>query len=610
MTSDTVRFSDGRKEDLLLNFNQLQGSNYNDIIKLKSGLTLISSDGNDTLTGNGASYQLSNQHTKTNANFITNKIGKFDSKSNHLGTDTIEGDGFDTFALSKNSVYADIYAGSERDMTFYLNKGTVHFYSSSKSNRIDTGAAELTLDFKQLATGISVTMAGGSQNRVSKNVGGDDTFTTIKKLIGTNHGDAFHFSSDKINYSTEFVVESGSGVDSYSFNGCRSSNGKNVLSVIATRNDSQLNGELFEFKGFNGDLTIESFNSKNCFNFTNTKIWAVTVKVKSEGGNNIDADNNSHNVFNVNNSYLGSTTFTSRSGHDTFNLNTVTNSKSNEMLTININNGNNTSSSHSLDDFNHILATGNIRYLTVNAGNKNDSYDFSAAKQTRDVSINDTGGDNIFNLSGNFISSKINSMGSGNDNFKLDGVSGSDNDNKFIIQDSGGSNQFTFLNQNKWVDVTSGSGNDIFYFTGTSTGISINSGAGDDTFNVSSIGSLPSNINGGAGHDKLDFSGNVSNDFDLLNYAMNNTKNIEEFKFNSLGSGQKVTLDFSNITQKYNNDNNGTIDIYVGDKNNISIINDDAYHWTHTANHDGSETYSNIVFGDVNVHYDHPASAA
>lgn len=671
MTSDTVRFSDGRKEDLLLNFNQLQGSNYNDIIKLKSGLTLISSDGNDTLTGNGASYQLSTQHTKTNANFITNKIGKFDSKSNHLGTDTIEGDGFDTFALSKNSVYADIYAGSERDMTFYLNKGTVHFYSSSKSNRIDTGAAELTLDYKQLATGISVTMAGGSQNRVSKNVGGDDTFTTIKKLIGTNHGDAFHFSSDRINYSTEFVVESGSGVDSYSFNGCRSSNGKNVLSVIATRNDSQLNGELFEFKGFNGDLTIESFNSKNCFNFTNTKIWAVTVKVKSEGGNkfnfdnvnaddkpdrnnitlesstdeknsfsfvnynkrfniyvnggenefnfnknsfnyliNIDADNNSHNVFNVNNSYLGSTTFTSKSGHDTFNLNTVTNSKSNEMLTININNGDNTSSSHSLDDFNHILATGNIRYLTVNAGNKNDSYDFSAAKQTRDVSINDTGGDNIFNLSGNFISSKINSMGSGNDNFTLDGVSGSDNDNKFIIQDSGGSNQFTFLNQNKWVDVTSGSGNDIFYFTGTSTDISINSGAGDDTFNVSSIGSLPSNINGGAGHDKLDFSGNVSNDFDLFNYAMNNTKSIEEFKFNSLDSGQKVTLDFSNITQKYNNDNNGTIDIYVGDKNNISIINDDAYHWTHTANHDGSETYSNIVFGDVNVHYDHPASAA
>ena len=102
----------------------------------------------------------------------------------------------------------------------------------------------------------------------------------------------------------------------------------------------------------------------------------------------------------------------------------------------------------------------------------------------------------------------------------------------------------------------------------------------------------------------------MSNNFDLLNYAMKNTKSIEEFKFNSLDSGQKVTLDFSNITEKYNNDNNGIIDIYVGNKNNISIINDDAYHWTHTTNHDGSETYSNIVFGDVNVHYDHPASAA
>lgn len=667
MTSDTVRFSDGRKEDLLLNFNQLQGSNYNDIIKLKSGLTLISSDGNDTLTGNGATYQLSTQHSKTNANFISNKIGKFDSKSNLLGTDTIEGDGFNTFALSKYSVYADIYAGNQRDMTFYLNKGTVHFYSSSKSNRIDTGNAELTLHYEQLDSGITVHMDGVNQSRVLKANGNVDTFTKVKQLIGTNSGDTFSFSGSNINSGIEYSVVSGKGIDNYFFDGSTTK-----LNINAQKNSRNDIGEWFDFKGINENVYITSANGGNKIQFSNSSISNSAFNINSVGGNkldfnntnanaigqknvyftlnnsgdelniisftnttkrlsltvnggvnefnfneknfsyliNIDADNKSYNTFNVNNSYLGSTTFTTKSGHDTFNLNSVTNSKSSEIITININNGNNTSSSHSLDDFNHILVTENIRYLTVNAGNKNDSYDFSAAKQTSNSSINDAGGDNIFKLSGNFISSKINSTGSGSDVFRLDGVSGSNNDNKFIILDSSGSNHFIFVNQNKWIEITSGSGKDTFDLMGTSTGINIDSGAGDDTFNISNISSLPSRINGGEGQDKIEFTGSVSNDFDLLNYATNNTKNIEEFNFQSLKTGQKVTLDFSKITQKYINDNNGTIDIHVGDKNNISITNDDAYNWSHTVNQDGSETYSNIVLGNINVHYEHPASVA
>lgn len=666
ITSDKVRFSDSRKEDILRHFTQLQGSNNDDNIALKSGLLLISSNGNDTLTGNGATYQLSDQHVRTEAHFDTNTIAKMDSNSNLLGIDTLINEGFDTFALSKNSIYANVYAGNQRNMGFLLNNGTVNFYSSYKNNSINTGNTQLTLHYEKLSDGVRVNMVGGAQSSVSKANGSIDTFTKVNQLIGTDNGDTYSFSGGNINSGSEYRITSGKGIDSYAFNGSTTK-----VTITAQKNSSDDIGEQFNFTGTNQNIYITSSNRRNDINLENTSISNSTFIINSSGGNdlsfdntnasatnqnnvsfilnnsgdelniitfsnytkrlsvfvnggsnefnfyensfnylvNITADNNSHNVFNINKSYMGSTYLASGSGCDRFNLNTITNSKSNEIFTINIDKGNNTAVSHSLDDFNQIIATGNIRYLTVNAGNKNDDYDFSAAKQTSNTNINDTGGNNIYKLSGNFTSSKINSNGNGSDDFTFDGVSGNSSSDKFLIQDKGGDNHFSFINQNKWIDVTSGNGKDTFDFSGTATGVIVHAGDGDDVFNIDSINSLPDSIDGGSGNDRLNFNGSISNNLDLLSYVAKNTKSIEQFNFHSLNADQKVVLDFSNLTKEYDNDSHA-IDIYVGSKNNVAITNDSTYYWTHTQNQDGSETYSNIFFGHVNVHYDHPASAA
>ncbi|HEC5301809.1 TPA: calcium-binding protein [Enterobacter asburiae] len=656
-----VQFSDGRRNDTLFNFNQLQGSRFNDSIKLKSGQTLISSDGNDILVGNGASYQISEQHTKINANFISGIIEKIDDKSNVVGTDKINGDSFNSLFLSANSVDAYVYAGEQRDMKFYLNQGDVNFFSSNKSNSIDTGAANLTLHYEQLSSGVSFNMVGGRKGEVRKGNGSIDTFTNINQMFGTNNNDEFSFSGGNLNPGKTFKVTTGSGVDSYIFD-----NSSANITIYAKENSSPSLGERFNFTGRNQNINITSENKGNEVRFINSDIANSTFVIKSQGGNNfyfdntnatavvsnanfmlmnsgnelnvisfsnknrflnftvnggdnefdfssgsssylirINADNNSNNIFNVDNSYMGSATITSQSGHDTFNLNSVVNTRSNEVFTININSGNNVTSSTSLVDFNTVIAAGNNSYLNINSGNKNDSYDFSSSLTNSNLNINDSGGENLFNLSGSFLSSKLTS-GSQRDIFTLDSVTGSSS-NIFVIEDKGGINELNFLNNNHWVSVTSGAGNDTFNLSGENSNININSGAGNDEFSFNGIDSLSVIIDGGTGYDKQTFKGTGFDNFDFFGSSSINTTNIEAFDFTSLGSGEKIILDFSKFTKPYTNDN-GSIDIIVGSKDNVSITNDSSYYWFNTGSVDGIDTYSNIFFGDVNIHYETPTS--
>ncbi|EBW8880449.1 hypothetical protein BXG10_24355, partial [Salmonella enterica subsp. enterica serovar Enteritidis] len=257
ITSDKVRFSDSRKEDILRHFTQLQGSNNDDNIALKSGLLLISSNGNDTLTGNGATYQLSDQHVRTEAHFDTNTIAKMDSNSNLLGIDTLINEGFDTFALSKNSIYANVYAGNQRNMGFLLNNGTVNFYSSYKNNSINTGNTQLTLHYEKLSDGVRVNMVGGAQSSVSKANGSIDTFTKVNQLIGTDNGDTYSFSGGNINSGSEYRITSGKGIDSYAFNGSTTK-----VTITAQKNSSDDIGEQFNFTGTNQNIYITSSNRR------------------------------------------------------------------------------------------------------------------------------------------------------------------------------------------------------------------------------------------------------------------------------------------------------------------------------------------------------------
>lgn len=657
-----VSFTDGRGHDTLTNFNMIQGANGNDTLTLKSGLTLISSGGNDTLTGNGAVYQLNKAHTQVNADFAKGTIAK-DQGTSSDGVDTLSGTGFSKFINSTASTKASIYSSLDNDMAFELKQGNVDFYSNaSTSNTIQTDNAALTLHYEKFTNSIIL-----NNNTVTKTDGKTDTFTTAAVFNGTNYGDNYNLSGT-INNNKNLIINTGKGVDSYLINGITSN-----VTIYAKENNSMNESEIFTIKGdINGVLNINSANSNNKFilsdvqykgniivdskggneflindaNKQNNSYYALNINLSSsdnrdtnnfnfsnritrvfidiKGGNNvfdfenantsnatITADSSSKNEFSAKNSSMY-VTFNSKSGIDNFYLSEITNWKT-ERTTFNVNDGNNKIEG---SGNNFTISNGSLN-LTINAGIRDEHYIFKNVN-ANNLIVNDKGGDNIFDLSGKFSSSNI-TTGSGNDTFFFNAIQ-SGSSTGLNINAGEGKNTFNFEGNNSTSNlvISSGSGNDIFNFNagslnqlknsdGTIQGVKVTVSGGNNVYNFADANSLPAQIDGGKGIDRLTFKGEELSNFDVFTYTLNQTKNLEQMDFTALLSGKgNIILDFSVFKSAYENSHSDDhLDIYLGSKDTVSVIDGGVIGWTHTDNTDGSVTYSNTALGigDVTVHY-------
>lgn len=657
-----VSFTDGRGHDTLTNFNAIQGATGNDTLTLKSGLTFISSGGNDALTGNGAVYQLDKSHTQVNADFANNAITKYQGTSRD-GVDMLSGEGFSKFINSTASTKAIIYSSLGNDMAFELKQGNVDFYSNaSTSNTIQTDNSALTLHYEKFINSIII-----NNNTVTKTGGKTDTFTTAAVFNGTNYGDNYNLSGT-INNNKDLTINTGKGIDYYLVDGITSN-----VTINAVENNDTSESEVFTIKGnITGSLNINSENSNDKFdlntvfykgniivnskggndfllneiNFNNNKDYALGINLTSSsyadennfsftkrvvrtsidlhGGKNVfnfngatttlltvTADHNSKNEFSAKDSSLY-VNFTSKSGTDTFDLNNITNWKT-ERSIFNINDGNN----NVQGDGNHFTISNQSVNLTINAGVRDDNYAFKNVNASN-LSINDKGGDNTFDLSGGFTSSSI-TTGSGNDKFLFNSIQ-SGSSTGLNINAGEGKNTFNFEGNNSTGNliISSGSGNDTFNFNtgsinqlknsdGAIQGVKVTVFGGNNVYNFADENSLPAKINGGSGVDRLTFKGEELTNFDIFTYTLNQTKSIEQMDFTSLSNGKgNVIFDFSVFKSLYENSHSdGHLDIYLGSKDTVSVIDGSDIGWTHTDSADGAVTYSNtgLGIGDVTLHY-------
>ncbi|MEY0290702.1 beta strand repeat-containing protein [Providencia rettgeri] len=658
---DMVSFADGRQQDTVKNFNVLQGSDKDDIITLKEGLTLLSSKGNDTLTANGATYQVSDEETSVSANFETGSINKLKDNVS-VGTDTLLGEGVAKFINGNNVVYANIHSSQTRDMSFELVGGTVDFYSHvNTNNQIDTGNATLALHYEGLDQGIQVNIGKDGKNEVIKGDEGSqktDSFTQANEIRGTDYGDTYRFEGS-INQSKNLKITGGKGVDQYTFNGVNTSS----LVVNAGTNTDTALSETFNFKGKNSNLTIKTKNANNIFDFDDTTLSNTNIDITSVGGNsfslnnvnrsgdssgknnirvtstadrvnkfdftginkNIDinlsggknelnfkagdhtditvsANETSTNTLSVVDAQMGNVTYNSGSGRDDVNLKNVNkDSTLSNKFVINADSGENVTAT---GDGNKFTVTGDNKHITINVGEKDDTFDFSNSTSNDFVSINSLGGNNTFKMSGSFTNSVVTSKGNGNDTFSFDGVNvnGGSAANKLTVIASAGNNTFNFSGENHWIDVTGGLGDDTFNFNagGNNSNVNVNGVSGNNQYNIYDVNSMPSRIDGGNGVDILTFKGQEVDDKEIFYYINNQTSQINKFEFNNLNEDQKIVLDFSQINKLYDNSDN-TIHIDVGSKDNIDLQNSEG--WQYTTNTDGSDTYSHALYGDVHINY-------
>lgn len=655
MSTGCVNFADGRVTDNVSNFNRFEGSRFNDHISMTSEVELTSSDGYDTIVGNGATYRLSDEHTKTNANFYWNTatIGKFDSKSNHHGTDTITDNGVVKFINGKNAIYADIYTSDRNDMEFELVKGDVNFYSNKGANNyIDTGNSRLTLNYGDFSEAITLNMSNGTNSYVGKNNNTTaDKFTFTNVINGTHHGDTFNLTG-VVNNGKTLNLNAASGIDTFTFNGSTTK-----INISGQNNKDTTQSENYYFNGANENLNIDTKNTNNYFEFKDTVFTSSAIKTVgnnkflfqdvnsanngnasnitinngseshlyfsgnvnkinlliNQGANNISFKNGSsvsnisvtagsgtsHNRLDVD-SFSG-VDYTSHNGGDVINLNNASNIKG----TFDLSNNTTTGALH-----NTVSVSGSGSSLNFGGGVRDDVYDFSQSVNYNNVNISDKGGDNTFLLSGQITNSQIKSTGDGHNVFVFYDINkGLISHEGLTVNVSSGENIFTLDGVNKYIDIYGGSGVDKFILSGDHSGVYINAGLGDDRIEIVEIGSGLGSLRGGGGIDSIVYTGKEMGEVDFLNDFLLKTDSIESFDFGKL----TVDIDFSKFTTNYSNNNapgdQGVIDITVGSKNNINIINDgSAYGWHHV---EGADVYTNLVLGTtVNIHYDQPPAAA
>ncbi|MEX9216458.1 beta strand repeat-containing protein [Providencia rettgeri] len=663
-----VSFTDGRGHDKLTNFNVIQGTNGNDTLTLKSGLKLISSSGNDTLTGNGAVYQLNKTHTQVNADFAKGTIAKYQGTSSY-GIDTLSGTGFSKFINSTASTKATIYSSLDNDMAFELKQGNVDFYSNVKtSNTIQTDNAALTLHYEKFTDSITldnntVTKTDGKTDTFTTAavINGTD-YGDSYNIIDVNTTEGLG-----LNYNQSLTINAGKGSDSFRFthihneitiNAVKNDNdnsdsyyidGDTVGNIIINSKNAN-NYFSLDWLFFKGSINVDSEGGNDFLlrevNFNNNRAYALNINLISsdylnennfkisdkvyrtnitlQGGKNIfnvedattyllnvTADEKSHNVFNAKDSMVN-INFTSKYGSDEFILDNINNDKNNRSV-FNVNDGNN----NLQGEGNYFTIINKSHQLTINAGVRDDHYNFKNVNASNLI-INDKGGNNFFDLSGKFTSSTI-TTGGGNDTFFFNAIQlGSSSG--LNINAGEGNNTFKFEGNNSTSNlvISSGSGNDTFNFNagsmnqlknsdGSIQGVKVTVSGGNNVYNFADEKSLPAQIDGGKGIDRLTFKGEELSNFDVFTYTLNQTKNIEQMDFTALLSGKgNIILDFYAFKSLYENSHSDDhLDIYLGSKDTVSVIDGSEIGWTQTDNTDGSVTYSNTALGIgyVTVHY-------
>lgn len=655
---NTVSFTDGRTGDNISDFNVLQGSKQDDTIVLKEGMTLLSSQGDDTLTGNGATYQAADELSTINADFLAGNIAKRENNT-LVGTDKLEGDGFSQFVNGNNMVYANIQSSDSHDMEFDLVGGTVDFHSHADvNNQINTDDANLILHYESFNDRIQLNMGSEGKNQTIKgSVGSEkiDSFTHAQEIKGSNHGDKFTFKGN-INEGNKLTIQGGTGIDEYHFNGTSTSS----LEINAGKNTNLSGSETFNFNGKNSNIKVTTSNANNIFNFTDTSLSNTDIAINSIGGNallfnnvnqtdstgqnnihvesssnrtnvldfqgvnknlNIDlvggnnkidfrdsnnsdmtisANSSSDNTLSIKDSMMGKVTYYSESGHDVVVLENVNKDAiSSNKFIINTDKGENLGTAGSGNSF---TVSGENKNITINTGEKDDVFDFSHSVSNDNLSITSLGGNNTFKMTGALINSRIESKGSGNDTYSFDGVNVNSGSaaNKLNVIEHNGNNTFDFSGENHWIDITGGYGDDIFnFYAGNNSNVNIKGLSGTNQYNIYDINSMPTRIDGGNEVDIFTFKGQEVNDKEMFYYINNQTTQIDKFEFNALDDGQKIVLDFSEITERYGNDTN-TINIEVGNKNNVEFRNEDG--WTRIENAD-SDIFSYSGLGEVHVSY-------
>ncbi|CAK9885896.1 MAG: hypothetical protein XXXJIFNMEKO3_02313 [Candidatus Erwinia impunctatus] len=546
--SGEVKFASGARSDTVKNINVFQGSAGDDTISLKSGMTLLSSGGNDTLTGNNGTYQLASDVNVSVADFSAGSITKRNGNT-VIGTDTLRGaddanSSFAEFTNSSNAEMTTITSSNVKDMKFSLIKGDVNFNSTGGvNNQIVTGAANLKLNYKNFTDNVAVNLSDNNLT-VEKSGGKKDKFDGLSGITGSDHGDTYTLT--EFNAAKELNISTGQGRDTFSFKNVNTSTDAKKITISSTANARNGEGdpsEVYNFSDVNKNISVTTNNANNIFTFDSAQLSAVSITANNSISTSFNFNNVTSDINNKTKIVLSS-----KSGVSENISNSVKFSGSNSNFDVQVSNGKNAI------EFSKAAGTESV----------NDGIKVAAdSLSNNNITLNDVTMNN----------SSITSASAKN-NIELSGVQSDSSANKFKINLSGGNN------------ATSGDDNqNVISLNGTNKNIAIDLGMRNDTVKIGTDGTNDNiTVNSAGGNNSFTFNSKITNS--QINLSGNNGENT--FVFNNVNKDNEgdVTLDTGlNINTQSSGSNNTYR--FEGDNSYIRLYSgtgDDTYYFNSSNN--------------------------
>lgn len=552
--------------DTLVNFENVAGSTFNDVISGDASANTLSGDsGNDSLYGAAGADTLDGGSGTDTADYSAAAAGVTVDLS--TGTTADDGDGSSDTLFSIENVtgsgYVDVLTGSSGANGLSGGAGNDIVAGGAGNDTIDGGADTDTVDYSVAAAGVTINLASGTASNDGD--GGSDTISNVENITGSGYNDTISGNSGNN------TLVGGSGADTVDYNAAASGVTVNLATGTATGDGTDTLSGFENVTGSGYADTITGDSAANALNGGNgNDVIAGQGGVDAiDGGGGSDTVSYGAAASSVTvNLSSGTASNDGDSGSDTLtSIENVIGSANNDSIT---------------GDGSANLIEGGAGNDSMDGGGGTDTLSYASAGSAITINLatgtgQATGGAGTDTVTGfeNLTGSAYNDTltgdsnanviigGDGNDTIKggtgndtLDGGNGTDTlsfagASAVTVSLAGGTatgdGADTFSN---FENVTGSSNDDTI--VGNSSANTIDGGNGNDTF---SGGAGNDTLTGGSGTDTIDYSGaasgvtvslitaSVSNDGDGGSDTLSSIENV-------IGSGYA-----DNIT----GDNNGNV---------------------------------------------------
>lgn len=201
----------------LENIQNVVGSNNGDTLigHLTNSNKLVGGDGNDVIISNGGNNIVDGGKGENTINYEAAASGVSVDLSKGIALNNGNG-GSDSLSNVQNiigSLFNDVLIGDDQDNKINGGKGDDILSGMGGDNILDGGEGNNTASYADAKSGINVDLRNSDKQVIENGFGGKDTLINIQNILGSSHNDIFHTGVGTT------IIDGGAGDDIFHISG-------------------------------------------------------------------------------------------------------------------------------------------------------------------------------------------------------------------------------------------------------------------------------------------------------------------------------------------------------------------------------------------------------